>query len=509
MRLGKLLRLRKEPEEAKKVYEIGLIKANKKDQMYQILEKQLKTVEQVTNTSNPAIQSDSGNLLTIPENVLNQICDYLNLENRSTLKNFALTSSSAFNIVMKGILRGTIGESTDFRSLKSSQLYSKLFKEYSVLEKFNNQSCALKINSESATLLFLMYLKKVMTSLKGPVKIKNLSVGPIATTANFIELFEECLRRGLNIQRLRINFTDFNSSKFTLKHLKELIITNYKRSSTSDEVNSDIKSSLECLQVIGDEGCKLFSNCKSLKYLNYSNESDFNSFMSEKIILASLKYERSITMRPRPIKYLSLQGGTSCESLDCIDLTQYSYESIIILHLDQMTLNSLNETQDIIKSSCWNSLKCLRLNRIFLKNPKKDLTWILSKCPKNLEILELVSIPLSGLNDFNTNENGIWLIELIFKSFTKLRHLILGDLMLGPSAVNSLIKNILSKRLTKLKVVGFIKIQTTLGFNSDQSLTQTLRSTYPWSYLIVNDRQYQVYSNEFNLFKNGKIFLTI
>ena len=508
MRLGKLLRLKKEPEEAKKVYEIGLIKASQKDQMYQVLEKQLKTVEQVTNSAilNPTNPANSNQLLSVPTNVLNQICDYLNSENRATLKNFAMTSSSAFDVVMRGILRGNIGESTDLRPLKSSHLYSKLFKEYSVLEKFNNQSCALKINSESATLLFLMYLKKVMANLKGTVKIKNLSIGSISSNANFIELFDECLRRGLNIQRLRIDFLDFNASKFALKQLKELIITNYKKTASLEEVNSDLRSNLEYLQVIGEEGCKVFSNCKALKCLIYPNESDFNSFLSENINIASLKYEQSITMRPRPIKFLSLLGGSS---VDCIDLTQYTYESINTLHLDQMTLNYSNEFQDIIKSSCWEALRCLRLNRIFLKNPKKDLTWILSKCPKDLEILELNSIPLSGLNDFNTNENGIWLIELIFKSFPKLRHLILGELMLGPSAVNFLIKNLLSKRLKRLKVLGLIRIQTTLGFNYEQSLTQTFRSTYPWSYLIINDRQYQIYSNEYNLFKNGKIFLTI
>lgn len=503
--MGKLLRLKKEPEEAKNVYEIGLLKANTKDPMYKILEKQLKTVEKVTNSLPSNSSNDSRNLLSIPVDILNQICVSLNSENRSTLKNFALTSSSASKIVMRGILRGNIGDSTDLRPLKSSQLYSKLFKEYSVLEKFNNQSCALKINSESATLLFLMYLKKVMTILKGPVRIKNLSIGPIS---NVTELFEECLRRGLNIQRIRIDFTDFKSSNFTLRHLKELIITNYKKLPTiGNEANSDIISSLECLQVIGDEGCKIFSNCKSLKFLIYPNESDFNSFTSEKIVLAHLKYEQSITMRPRPIKYLSLQGSTN--SMDVIDLTQYSYESIIILHLDQMTLNSLNESQEIIKSSCWNDLKCLRLNRVFLKNPRKDLSWILSKCPKHLEILELVSIPLSGLNDFDTNENGIWLIDLIFKSFPKLKHLILGDLTIGPSAVNLLMKKIITKQLARLKVFGFIQIQTTLGFNYDQSLTQTFRSSYPWTYLILNDRQYQVYSKEYNLFKNGKIFLTI
>ena len=477
--------------------------------MYQILEKQLKTVEMITNSSNSTAANESENLLSTPIEVLNQICEYLNFDNRSTLKNFALTSSSAFKIVMTAVLRGNIGESTDLRPLKSSQLYSKLFKEYSILEKFNNRSCALKINSESATLLFLMYLKKIMANLKSPVKIKNVSIGPIATTSNVIQLFEECLVRGLNIQRLRIDFSDFNASNFTaMKHLKELVVANYKKIPTMDDVNSDLRSSLECLQVIGGEGCKIFSNCKALKYLIYPNESDFNSFMSEKIILASLKYEQSMTMRPRPIKYLSLQGSTIA-SLDCIDLTQYSYESINVLHLDQMTLCYCNDSQEIIKSSCWNGLKCLRLSRIFLKNPRKDLTWILSKCPNGLEILELVSIPLSSLNDFSTNDNGIWLIDLIFKSFPKLKHLILGDLMLGPSAVNLLIKKILSKQLKRLKVFGFIKIQTTLGFNYDQSLAQTFRSTYPWSYLLTNDRQYQIYSFEFNLFKNGKIFLTI
>ena len=91
----------------------------------------------------------------------------------------------------------------------------------------------------------------------------------------------------------------------------------------------------------------MFSNCKALKCLIYPNESDFNSFLSENIIIASLKYEQSITMRPRPIKFLSLFGGSS---VDCIDLTQYTYESINTLHLDQITLNNSNEFQDIIKA---------------------------------------------------------------------------------------------------------------------------------------------------------------
>ena len=96
--------------------------------MYQILEKQLKTVEMITNSSNSTAANESENLLSTPIEVLNQICEYLNFDNRSTLKNFALTSSSAFKIVMTAVLRGNIGESTDLRPLKSSQLYSKLFK---------------------------------------------------------------------------------------------------------------------------------------------------------------------------------------------------------------------------------------------------------------------------------------------------------------------------------------------------------------------------------------------
>lgn len=508
LRMGKLLRLQKELVEADKFYKIGLAKADKKDKMYEVLDRQYQTVQKLLQsmkseqTSSIAEAKDQiygkGHLLSLPLCVLNQICSQLN---KSNLKSFVSTCNFTFSNISRELLVGSFGI-VDLRLLKNYQLYSKLMREQLILESFN-QSSILKINSNSATLLFLMYLKKNMASLKKRIRVANLCIGPMRKES--LELLQECVTRGLNIMKLRINTQDYAKTNtkeiIEMKNLKELVIDNY----ANDIKVNIVAANLECLTINGDEGNREFCNCKHLKCLVYPKESNLNSFNSAKIILASLKYDQSITMRPRPIQYLCLNGhGSNTTPYSCIDLTQYSYESIKVLHLEGIFLNSFPET-DLIKSSCWNNLECLRMTRIMLQNPQRDLTWILSKCPKELKILELVSLPLSGLNDFNSNENGTWLIDLIFKRFVNLEHLILGDLTLGPAANNLLMKFFLQKKLKHLKVFGMIKIQST-GYNYDQ-LYQTIRLTYPWSVLLVNDRQYIEYSEEFNLFKNGRIFL--
>jgi tetratricopeptide (TPR) repeat protein len=506
LRMGKLLRLKKDLIEAEKVYKIGLIKASKKDPLYEILEKQIKTVQSImavksTQSIEFKIEEDKnqiygkGNVLSLPLHVLNQI---FSQTNRTTLKSFASTCNFSHLLVIKGIFTGSFGM-TSLRALKNSNLYSKLMKEHGLLEKFN-QSAILSIQSESSTLLFLMYLKKNMGTIKKSLRVTNLSLGPMRPET--VEIFDEVLNRGLRLKRLKLDYFGF-SKPLCLNYLTELVLNNHE---SRNQVKIDANL-LEALIVSGKEGLRSFSNCKHLKYLIYPSESDFNSFSSDKIILASLKYEQCLTMRPRPIKYLSLNGNNSTTSYSCIDLTQYSYECINVLNLEGFSLiNSFNQ-EELIKSSCWSNLKCLRLTKLFSHDPQKDLTWILSKCPKSLKSLEIVSLPLSNLVDFNISENGIWLIDLIFKYFPNLEHLILGDLTLGPSAVNFLIKKILIKQLKQLKVFGFIKIQT-IGFNFE-ILYQSFQQNYKMSNLLITDRQYQNYCEEYNLFKHGKIFMTL
>lgn len=513
LRLGKLLRLKKDLVEAEKVYKIGLMKASKKDPLYEILEKQIKTVQSAMIQVSQSTESESkiecgknqiygkGHILSLPLNVLNQICS---LSNRKILKYFASTCSFVHSIVMKGIFVGSFG-TTNLRALINSHLYSKLMKEHALIEKFN-QSAILSIQSEASTLLFLIFLKKNMVNMKKTFsRITNLSLGPMKSET--AEIFEEVLRRGFKLKRLKLDsFELIRRSKLYLNDLTELVLNNNE----NNQVNIEA-SSLEALIVSGKEGLRSFSNCKELKYLIYPNESDFNSFNSDKIIIASLKYEQSITTRPRPIQYLSLNGtGTEAgvSAYSCIDLTKYSYESIKVLHLEGFVLNNCAIYDfELIKSSCWDELKCLRLTKLYFKNPQKDLTWILSKCPKSLKSLEIVSIPLSSLVDFNTNENGIWLIDFIFNHFPNLEHLILGDLPLGPSTVNFIMKKILNKQLKHLKIFGFIKIQT-IGYNFEL-LYQSIQQTYQMSNLLITERQYQNYCEEYNLFKNGKMFITL
>lgn len=503
--MGKLMRLRKDLEEAKKIYKIGLTKAKKTDPLYGVLEKQLNTVRALLNTikeasKQPTIQDGKnqiygkGHLLSISTNLLNQICSQLN---RSSLKCFALTCNYGFNFTMRGLMTGSFGL-TNLKPLKNSQLYSKLMIEFSVLSKFN-QFATFSVDAETCTMLFFMFLKKNMADLIMAPRITNISIGPLRTET--IELFRECLARGLNISRLKMDLSGSVPQNVILfKNLKELVLVNNTQSAA---VNVDAPS-LISLTITGSSGIRTFANCKNILQLIYPNESDFNAFNSEKIVLASLRYEQSVTIRPRPIQYLCLNGFSSNTTFGCIDITQYTYESIKVLHLEGLTLNSSGE---LIKSSCWNNLQCLRLTKLMLKSPQNDLGWILSKCPRTLRVLELVSIPLAGLKDFNTNENGIWLIDLIFNLFPTLEHLILADLLLGPSAANLLMKKLANKQLKRLKVVGFVMIQT-LGYNFDQ-LYQTFTNNYQMSLMLINERQYQSYCEEYNLFKNGRTFLTI
>ena len=511
--MGKLLRLNKEFEDAERFYKIGLKKSNKKDPLYVILEKQLKTVKTALENINFSSNGNSsnningkGHLLSMPINVLNEICCHFS---RNTLKTFSSICKTTFSITCKALYLGALG-GINLRKLKSSKLYSKVMKEYSIIESFK-QSSIFSVNSESSTLLFLVYLKNNLVNLKKSPRITNLVIGPLQKES--FQLFMECLNRGLSLTRLKIDFGNLKTKQYfdlfdKLRNLKELILIN-SRQLESDHEYLDLQN-LESLNVIDENLTKIFSNCKSLKYISCPNESNFNIFLSEKIILANLRYcqNQNQNMRPRPIKYLSLNGNNCSISVNCIDLTQYSYESIEVLHLDSIIINnnssisitSIEIEIELIKSSCWLNLNTLRISRLMLNNSKKDLTWILSKCP-NLRVLEIISLPLAGLNDFNTKENGIWLIDLIFKTFLSLEHLILGDLTLGPLSLNYLMKKLQTKSLN-LKVFGLLRIQS-IGYNFDQ-LYQTFKNNYPWSYLLTTEQQYEIYCEEYNLFKQKR-----
>lgn len=512
--MGKLLRLRKETIEAQTIYRIGLKKCLKSDPLYEVIEKQLKTVQKILGVSEESKNVNEnhcgddpnyrkGALLSLPVDIVHKICGNLNL---SSIKVLANTSKQISLIVISGLLTGNIGEGCNLRDLKSTQLYSKLMKDNRVLDRFHGNSF-INVTSANSSLLLLAFIKKSMATLKRPVNVANVHFGSLRLES--IELLRECLNRGFSPLRLKLNV----SNEFSLdlkvplifKKLIELSLNVQK-----DQVGNIEAPNLTTLSIQGPSGIRTFSDCKHLKVLLYPSESDFNSFNSEILAAACLKYDYSVTMRPRPIKYLGLTGDLS-NSFAQIDLTQYSYESILSLSLDSISLSvSVLESPDnvLIKSSCWESLQCLRLTRLMLKNPQKDLSWILAKCSKsNLRVLEISSMPLSGLNDFSTNENGIWLIELIFRMFPQLEHLILADLTLGPAAINALLKRLIGKQLRNLKIFGFLKIQS-IGFNQDL-LIQAVQKSYPRSYCLYNEGHYRVYCQEYNLFKFTKTFLTL
>ena len=329
----------------------------------------------------------------------------------------------------------------------------------------------------------------------------------------------KCLKLDFNFENkfdLKQIFEKCKLKEFSIKNFK-LLKTNNDNMESVDDFDLNFKF-LESLTINGEEGgFRIFSNCKNLKHLNYPTEANFNSYLSEKLVCVNLRYDENSNMRPRPIKHLGLNMINSHKRVEFIDLTKYSYESIETLHLENINMientnnnNVINyhcNNYDYIKSSCWNQLTTLRMKKVLFKDIEFNFSLIFKKCPK-LRILELNSIPLAGLKDFSVQENGIWLIELIFESFPNLEHLIFNEISLSPSAISLLIKK-LNNKLLKLKIFGLIGASKTtiLCHNLENNLYQTFKTNYPWSYLITTEAKYKIYCEKFNLFYGNNFLL--
>lgn len=514
--------------EAEIIYKNGIERSKKKDPLYEILQKQLKALvvnnPKLQNESNYPSQSQKGHLLSLPESVINEICAHF-LDKKTALKNFACTCSKSNLIVNRSVFIDGI---IDFKRHSSIQSFSQSMKEFNVLTNFN-QFSTFSVLSEISTEMFLLFLKKNLSNMISCPKIYNLELGSFKGSEKTHSLFRQCLQQGLG-KFLKCLKLDFNfQNKFDLKQifdkckLQEFSIKNFKLLKTNnddleliDDFDLEFKF-LESLTINGEEGgFKIFSNCKNLKHLNYPTESNFNSYLSEKLVCINLRYDENLNMRPRPIKHLGLNMMNSHKRVEFIDLTKYSYESIETLHLENINIidninnniiNDHNNNYDYIKSSCWNQLITLRMKKVLFKDIELNFSLIFKKCPK-LRILELNSIPLAGLKDFSVQENGIWLIEIIFELFPNLEHLIFIEISLSPSAISLLIKK-LNNKVLKLKIFGLIGAsKTTIVCNNlENNLYQTFKTNYPWSYLITTEAQYKIYCEKFNLFYGNNFLL--
>lgn len=516
--------------EAEIIYKDGIKRSKKKDPLYEILQKQLNTLilnnsklqNESNYSSNPQSQAQGfqkGHFLSLSESVIKEICAQF-ADNKTALRNFACTSRKSNLIANRSVFIDGI---IDLKRHSSIQNFSQSMKEFDVLANFN-QFSTFSVGSETSTEFFLLFSKKNLSNMISCPKIYNLELGSFRGSERIHSLFRQCLQQGLGkfvkCLKLDFNFENFFDLKqiFEKCKLKEFSIKNFRlfKNNNDDKEsidNLDFKL-LESLIIDGDAGgCQIFSNCKSLKYLNYPTESDFNSYLSEKLVCVNLRYEENLNMRPRPIKHLGLN---SHKRVEFIDLTKYSYESIETLHLENINItdnnnNNVNNDQynsyGYIKSSCWNQLITLRLKKVLFKDIKLNFNLIFRKSPK-LRILELNSIPLAGLKDFNIQENGIWLIELIFESFPNLEQLIFIEISLSPSAISLLIKK-LNNKVLKLKIFGLIGASksTLLRNNLENNLYQTFKTNYPWSYLITNETQYKIYCEKFNLFYGNNFLL--
>jgi uncharacterized membrane protein len=509
LRMGKLLRLKKNSTEAAEFYRIGIRKASKRDSLYGILEKQLKQVENLI-TKNPTVSlSHSPNsnseicsiLFSIPSPVVTKIFKYLS---GNTLKNMACTCSAAFKLVNNSILTGVLGR-TNLINLKNSQLYSKLLREHCLLERFSHFAI-LSVSSDYSTLLFLMFLRKLSKNSSYSSRIRNLEIGPL--NLETYKIFND-IGLGKNLNSLKIDVSGLSvklqSDLFiSLDELKELHLINYSGFSNHDGTTRILQNLEKLCALNSDEGLNLFYNCSRLKVLIYPNESNIDNFISDKLMCVSIKYKycngHEDATSSKPIKYLSL-NGKECAFVSKIHLSKYSCKPIEILYLDFFKLSSgIN-----IVNAHWNRLTVLRLNGVIFQDPKMDLMFILKKC-RNLRSLELISVPLSNLNDFSSSDNGAWLIESFFsESFSsKLEHLILADLNFGQSALHLLFKNFSSKldSLLYLKIFAFINIQSNaVGYTTlIDKVFEIVKFKYPWIYLITNNAQYENYNEKFNPF---------
>ena len=150
----------------------------------------------------------------------------------------------------------------------------------------------------------------------------------------------------------------------------------------------------------------------------------------------------------------------------------------------------------ILSLSKLGGFEMFKIEWLFLKNPKK-INLILSKCSKDLEILELNSIPLVRIEWFwnnNNNENGIWLIELHFQVISKI------DIWFWGIDVRSFIcqlfdqKSFIQNDWNDLKVLWIDKNSNDFWVYYVPSLTKPSDPHILLSYLLINDRQYQIYS---------------
>lgn len=528
MRIGKLFRLRRKVEDAEKVYKIGLKKCKRTAQHYEVIRKQLEAVQKIlagTKTDKTEQDYRRGHLLSLPIGILAKIV--LSLDT-NTLRSFALSRSYVSDLIFDILYSGKFGNVIEMRNFKTGKEFNGVIDKFDMFKKISVNS-TICVEDEQSTNLFLSHILKQQQQQQNCIsKISNLKIGPLDSSSSTGQLFLSCLRvvgKSLHCLKILMKANDLNEEEFIQKvldlcHLREFYMKYSRRTNNNNNKNNNnnrsvptqtFKSSksLESVLIEGPSGNCMFRHCLNLKFLFYPLETDFNVFLSEKIICAQIKYEFSQNTRPRPIKYLALNRFQESNSIPYVDLNQYSYLPIEVLQLESITFNTLMTAIPVLKSSNLTKLHTLRLRKILFNNPQHDISLLLTSCP-NLRVLEVSGVSLiGGLNyDFNANELGKWLIDAIFTKLPKLEHLLLIDLPFGPMALNHLMKLFQHRTLQKsLKIIALIGIQIS-GYNFE-NLFKTFRKNYLWANVLTREEQFERYCEEYNIFCRKKEFLLI
>lgn len=488
----------KAPEDAHRIYQMGLKKANRKSPFYTEIQKRFEVLDaSMPKEAEPDVK---GQLSSLPIDVFGKVFGLLTEETRVILSR---TQKRIRNMCLKCAFELP---NISLDKYKQGQ-FLKLFATNSLLKTHK------WLSVHSQTLEFLSAgIKHVKQSLAKRLLVSKLQ---LHIGQDSVEpLFQKALQSGLkaSLKHLRLSFDSNLCTDSAVRILKSVFASCELRSLAIADPGGILRgvdcvlsgstcTSLQVLQLDANANSKMFSRCHNLLVLIAPGEARMSQFDSERLRVLHCRVSTATDgIVPRPVSHLKLSNAT--EQLRFIDISQYSYLALETLNLENVTFG----VEKPLLNSNWCQLRVLRLHQVHFYQPQSDLTALLLQT-RNLRVLEISAISTAHFSEFDVTTVGLWLINLVFsaESLCNLEHFILKKIQLGPSALSALIKGFRERKLKRIKVFGLVDAQTHGAPLAP--LFKLFRHAYPDAYLLTSAEQGNVYNQEFNLFTEALNFV--
>ena len=493
LRAGKLLRQMKKLPDAIALYKLGLHQADQSSSFYAELERQYDVSsgrKELLARENS--QNSLGHLSAMPIGPLSRV---LSLLASSERVNFSATNSSARTLMLDLTFGGHIG-TVSLAQLSTVVAFSKLNDCYRIFERNLMSISTCSSTSIKAFLSFMLEWKHNQPSKYPRIKQVALRHMNVATCLQF----SKCLKAGFGkrLVKLELYFDELDAANLAnlvidvlgkCPNLRCFILyTNRHFAGSCPSQSTNVSKHENLLEVSCNSGLVasiIMNNCINLKFLNCIDP----ALSITKPLLAA-RINKSVTSAGHQIKHL------------CIDFkSQDMIETHSMPNFAKCTTLSLcnwrcfPEAQEIWPDLC--ALSCLKLQNVtFGNNPNATLHRLLSSCA-GLKYLEISEVCLDHI-DILGPERGLCALKSIISSLPQLEHLILRRLNLGHDALTYLSRSIRDSKLTKLRVLGFIEIDTQMAITHERALLRVYQSHRPFSYLLTTEKQYRDYTTDCN-----------